>query len=324
MKKTIWLISILLIITSIARTASGSCVPQSPINKVVREQSAVGDEPNQAQAPSPQNPEPNQPTANATPAISSRLNQLLDRIEQTAVDLKTFQADMLYNQRDTLVDTLISRSGKIYYRTSGEKIDFRIHFADFKQQDLEDETPAETIKFDEDFVFDGRWLTARNERTKSIRRIEVSKNPANKESFRLGKGPFPLPFAIKKADVLREFNVKLIGCEEEKEEKEKTLCLAQESFHLELTPKADSSYAKEYQKLDLWFAQKTAAAYKVRFVKEGYEITTVEWQKIKLNQQISDKVFQLAPARAGWSEEITPLEEPASGGEESPPAGQKP
>jgi len=306
MKKTIWLIWLLIITAPFARPANGACCSQTPANKVTCDkESAAGDE-------------PNQPTANA---ISVQLNQLLDRIEQTAVDLKTFQADMLYTQKDTLVDTLISRSGKIYYRTRPESVDFRIHFADFKQQDLEDETPAETIKFDEDFVFNGRWLTTRNERTKSIRRIEVAKNPANKESFRLGKGPFPLPFAIKKADVLREFNVKLIGCEEEQEEKEKILCQAKESFHLELTPKADSSYAREYQKLDLWFSQKTAAAYKVRFIKEGYEITTVEWQKIKLNQPISDKLFQLAGAGAGWSEEITPLEEPATGGVETAPGG---
>jgi len=236
----------------------------------------------------------------AVDKVSPELNKLLDRIEKTGAALKSFQADMLFEQEQLLVDTVTIRKGYLYYRADKETVRFRIHFDDWLQKDLEEEATAKPVKFEEDFVFDGLWLTRRNERTKSVQRWEIAKKPRPREDFRLGKGPFPLPFAIRKADVLKEFEVKVHQADpNDKNEIE----------HLLLKPKKESSYAEEYVNLELWVNDRTALPQKMRYHSEDDEVTTISWTKIKADESIKDEVFELKPAGAGWTTEETPLEE---------------
>ena len=49
----------------------------------------------------------------------------------------------------------------------------------------------------------------------------------------------------------------------------------------------------------------------IRYETDDAEITTVKWSKIVLDEPINPKVFQLAPAGAGWSVEETPQPKPS-------------
>lgn len=237
------------------------------------------------------------------PAVPPELDTLLDKIEKTGAALKSFQADMLYQQEQLLIDTITIRNGKIYYQADEKTVRFRIHFADWVQKDMEDETSPPTVRFDEEFVFDGLWVTRRNERTKTIQRWEIAKKPRPREDFRLGKGPFPLPFAIRKADVLVEFEIKLIP----PDPNQKT-----DNEHLVLKPKKESSYADEYLSLALWVNRKTAIPQKISYLSADNQVTTVTWSNIKTDQVIKDNLFELEPAGPGWTTEETPLEETPS------------
>jgi outer membrane lipoprotein-sorting protein len=234
----------------------------------------------------------------------SKLEQLLDNIEQSGSKLQSFQADMLYVQFDPLRDALVKRGGRLYYRTDKAAVMFRIHFDDYLQQNLEDADPAKPVKYDEDYVFDGMWVTRRNAHTKTVQKWEVSKTANDREMFRLGKGPFPLPFAIKKKDIQENFDVKLLGPDPNNPAE-----LA-DTDHLQLLPKAQSNYARDYLQMNLWIDQKTSIPVQISYENIDYEVTTVTWTKIKTDNQIKDKVFELEAPGNDWDVDIKPLQEP--------------
>ena len=236
-------------------------------------------------------------------AVLPEINNLLDRLEEAGDKLKSFQGRMRYELLQQIIDTQTVRNGKIYYRRGDGMVRARIHFADYLQQDLEDDEKAKVVKFDEDYVFDGLWVTRRNAQTKTIQSWEVSKKQRDTEAFRLGKGPFPLPFTIKKKDVLEHFEVTLV------ESDPKVPTIDQQADHLRLIPKKQSSYAEDYIAMDLWIDIKTSLPSRISFEKDDYEVSTVTWSRIEIDKKIKDKVFQLKKAGKDWSVEEVPLEE---------------
>ncbi len=232
--------------------------------------------------------------------VSAKLNKLLDKVEKASVKLKSFEANMTYKQIQPLIETMVKRNGRLYYQVKGNTVQARIHFADFLQQDMDDEEPARPVKFDEDYVFDGMWVTRINARTKTIQKWQVARKKSNRNAFRLGKGPFPLPFALKKADMIKEFAITQMRADPNDPDN---------SLHLMLKPRPKSSYAKDYVQLDLWLSKKLFVPVQIRFEKGGdnCEINTVSWDDIKIDKKISPKIFTVPQPPRGWSVEETPL-----------------
>jgi len=234
--------------------------------------------------------------------LSPALEKLLAKVEKRGESLKSFQAAMLYEQNQPLTDTLTVRTGDMYYQADAKTVRFRIHFADYLQADMMEEQRPKPVKFNEDFAFDGMWVTRRNERTKSIQRRQVARTARNKEDFRLGKGPFPLPFALKRDDIVKEFEIQLM----KPDPKDKTF---KNADHLLLKPKPKSSFVDKYVKLELWLAQKDTVPVRMRYEVDNAETTTVTWSKIKIDKKISAKTFELKPGGADWDVEEIPLKQ---------------
>jgi len=253
--------------------------------------------------------EPNARCAAAKPVkveqLSPELEKLLAKVEQRGKSLKSFQGKMLYEQNQPLTDTLTVRRGDMYYQVDAKTVRFRIHFADYLQAYLEDEVRPKPVKFNEDFAFDGMWVTRRNERTKSIQRRQVAKTARHKEDFRLGKGPFPLPFALRRDDIVKEFDIQLM----KPDPKDKTF---KDADHLLLKPKPKSSFEEKYVKLELWLAKKDTVPVRMRYEVDNAETTTVTWSKIKIDKKISAKTFDLKPGGGDWDVEEIPLQEAAA------------
>ena len=229
------------------------------------------------------------------------LDRLLDQVEQAGAKLKSIQADMVFKQEQILLDTVTLRNGKLYYQTDGKTVKARIYFSDFLQKDLEEPKLARRIVFNEDFAFDGQWVRRRNERTNSRQLWEVSKSPHNKEAFRLGKGPFPLPFSIQKKDVVEHFEIASVKADP---------CDPPQCRHLKLIPRKKSPYAEEYLRMDLWISQRTALPEQISYEKDDFEITMVTWTKPVIDKKIKDSIFALPAVGRDWPPpEIHRLEE---------------
>jgi len=245
-------------------------------------------------------PAPKTSLANSCPAVDPELEKLLEKIEKAGAQLKSLQAKMSFQQVQSLIDVKEIRHGRLYYQLTKDTVMFRIRFKDFQQIDLDDENPQPAIPLQMDYAFDGLWFTKRDYRNKNIQRWEISKTPRSREAFRLGKGPFPLPFAIRKADVLKEFFPALPPADPNNPTPE---------THLQLKPKKDSSFAEQYVQLELWISPKTTLPERLRYETTDAEITTVNFSDIKLNKKINSKEFILSPPGPGWTTETIPLAE---------------
>ena len=239
------------------------------------------------------------PTQGATCTIEPEVDKLLTQIEEAGAKLKSFQGDMLFTVEQLLVDAIDNQRGKLYYQRKDKDVRFVIHFDEFQQISLDDDEPAPWMKAHNAIAFDGLWLTRRNARTKMMQRWEIARARQDHEMFRLGKGPFPLPFAIKKADVLQEFEATLAAAAPSD---------PAETAHLVLKPKKDSSYTEKYVQLELWVSQATGTAEQIRYETTDSEIHTVRWSKIKLDKNIPAKMFELKAPGRDWTVEETPLE----------------
>ncbi len=234
--------------------------------------------------------------------LGTKIINLLDKIEARSNTLKTFQAEMLFEQQQLLIETVTIRKGQTYYQADDRRVQFRIHFDNWLQKDLEEDiSTVNPTVYDEDIVFDGMWLTLLNARTKSGRKEEISKTPHNKEAFRLGKGAIPLPFAIQKKDIIKEFDISLVPTDPKKPEK-----LSEPATHLSLIPKAKSAFAEKYVSLELWISEKTTLPLRIRYRANDDEVTTVTWSNITADKSINPKTFQITTP-AGWDMETIPL-----------------
>lgn len=239
------------------------------------------------------------PDQGAVGAVDPAVDMLLGKIEAAGGKMKSFQGEMLFTVEQLMADAIDHQRGKLYYRRGDKTPRFLIHFDEHQQINLDDDEPEPWVKADDTYAFDGLWLTRKNARTKMIQRWEVAREGQDQEMFRLGKGPFPLPFAIKKADVLKEFEATLAAADPND---------PAGTAHLVLIPKKDSSYAEKYIKLELWVAQETATTEQIRYETTDSEIHTVRWSKIELDKDISSKMFELKSPGRDWTVEEVPLE----------------
>ena len=238
--------------------------------------------------------------AKSCAVVDAKVLAVLEAMEKKGAVLKSFEAEMVVRLEQLLEDDVRLHNGYLYYQATADTVRFRISFADLKQWYLDEAEPKKAVKYEEDWMFDGRWLTRRNGRLKIIHRWEVARQERSRESFRLGRGPFPLPFALKKNDVLKEFAVKLIPADANDPE---------ETVHLQLRPKKESDLAEQYVQWDLWVGPEDAVPRQIRIESTNYEIKTVGWSKIKLDEPIRAGKFKLKPGGKGWTTEVHPLEE---------------
>ena len=236
--------------------------------------------------------------------MDCRVGALLTEIEKASSELKSFQAEMKYDVFQPLVDSQRIRTGKLYYQVMDEIVYARIHFDDLLELDLmDDEENPKPVKFDEDYYFDGLWVHRMNAQTKTVERWEVARTRQARESFRLGQGPFPLPFAITKADLQEFFTVEIV-----KPESEETVQL-NNTIHLKLTPKPDTKYAKEYMMIEIWVQSDSYLPVKFSYQEKDYNQTSVLWSDIQTGKTIDEDKFKTPKKPRGWTETVHPFEE---------------
>ena len=226
--------------------------------------------------------------------------KLLDDMERAGARLKSYQADMVLRQEQVLMDALEIRRGELYYQVGKDEVQFRVHFGSLQEIDTAEseaeQRKVKPIRYDEDFSFDGQWLVRRDARTKTIERWQVAKEKQGAEAFRLGRGAllFPLPFALKKVDVLREFEATLLPSDPNDPAQVKT-------EHLLLTPKKGGAFAGEYRKLELWLSRENTVPVRMRFETDDHEVTTIWWSNVVTDKAIKAEQFELAPAGEDWT-----------------------
>lgn len=225
------------------------------------------------------------PPAATQPALDPQVDRILTRLETREVhDLRARVSWKLKYVLD-LDEDAVTKQGRIWYQQQKPVPKFLVHF-DRKI------TANRLHKLDERHMFDGRWYVELNSETKTLVRREIRRagDPAN--PYKLGEGPFPVPFGQKKADILKEFSVALVPPAPDD---------PPETDHLRLVPRPGSQTGRDYQAVDVWIARGGrfhGLPVKVHTAKKDgtgkvNSYLTITFDEIRLNEGFSGGVFEL-------------------------------
>jgi hypothetical protein len=184
------------------------------------------------------------------PAVDPAIDDLLTRIEASAQDLRTFSSAIRYQSTDALLGQKKIRTGTLLYElepdTKQRKL--AIAFTTF----IENGRRRTRNKI---YIFRDRWLVEVLPDERQFFKREIAPPSEQYDPFALGEGPFPLPVAQPKAEVLERFDVTMIDLPETG--MLATLNGENPPYGLRLTPKPRSSLAEQIAYVDLFYDRKS-------------------------------------------------------------------
>ncbi len=215
-----------------------------------------------------------QPAGPATiqAALDPAAETILDRLEARGKEIKDIEAALVFVKHDPVFDSTEKFEGTVLFKEEKPNPRFLIRF---DRSNLNGRVNEKK----EWHVFDGRWYIEAREKNTSIIKHEVLRPNEKREVFRLGQGPFPLPFGQKKADILKHFTVKLIA----PAPKDPPDC-----DHLELTPLPETEMNRKYDKMHFFIDRKLRLPSRVQTVeKESGDELTATFSTPRLNQALA-------------------------------------
>lgn len=243
---TIWLQSVLMgvVIAAQPLDGSGDSISESP--RWTQEADA------QEQATGQNTPPPTQRDTE-NPIDIETADGLLRRLEESADDLNSFDARLVYHK----IDPFGGREafgGRIVYRVDDaqEGEARRRRFAiKFDEHVIEGQRRARN----EHIIFDGAWLTEIRRDEKELIKRQIVPPGEVFDPLKIGEGPFPLPIGQPRDEVQARFETALV--EPPADDLVKALLREREVIGLQLTPRAETPEAEEYEKVAIYYDPET-------------------------------------------------------------------
>ncbi len=241
----------------------------------------------------------------ADPAVAPEVEAVLDRLEKADTELKDLRAKVRYTVKQLIKandddpDDVQHYVGSIKFLKYPEPTQFFIHF---EKRSVDNKWVNDPKQW---FIFDGEWLTTAKENGKTIEREQIVRPGEKSEFYKLGEGPFPLPFGQKKADVLEHFYVQLAppGQDDPKS-----------TDHLICTTKPNSSLANQFERIDLFISndeKSGLSGLSIKIIAENVKDQTREtitFSEIRRNKGLRrDKDFALPSFTKKWQQSERPL-----------------
>lgn len=238
-------------------------------------------------------------------SLAPGVDTVLDRIERADGDLRDLQAKIKYSVAQLLKaspsdpDEVENYFGTIKFLKRPETTQFYIHFEKWNDGALWMTDPQQW------YIFDGEWLTTAKENGRTIEREQIVRPGEKTDLFKLGRGPFPLPFGQSKADMLEHFDIRLVSPSGDD---------PQVTDHLICEAKPNSKVAERFERIELFVSNDAASpslglpvkivAYKA----DGQTRETVTFERIKKNKGLKLKRdFSLPPLTRKWEVSERPL-----------------
>jgi hypothetical protein len=148
------------------------------------------------------------------------------------------------------------------------------------------------------YAFDGVFLVEAREKEQRRVRKQVVGEGQHIDPFRLGEGPFPLPFGQTRLDMIKQFLVQK-GPQE-----------GDGGPHLICVPRPESDLARRYDRIDLFLSavpNRSGLTEKIVLQdRKDRQEKTIEFKSIRINGGLGDKDLDLPLETKSWTE----LEEP--------------
>jgi outer membrane lipoprotein-sorting protein len=199
--------------------------------------------------------------SNAGAQSDPNLEKVLSRMDATAADFRTAQANFEWEQYFKVVNDKDSQKGTVYYRRSGKEIQMMADITD----------PPKSVLFS-----DGK-VQVYEPKLKRVTSYEAGKNREAVESFLV------LGFGGSGRDMLKSFDVKYLGAE---------TVGGVNTAKLELIPKSDR-VRNVFAKIWLWIDPEHGISVQQQFFEPSGDYRLARYSDLKVNQKIPDSVFKL-------------------------------
>ncbi len=252
-----------------------------------------------------------QPKAAATstaPVADPDAKEILDALEKAGEKHKNIRADLDYMVLNKQLGDMERRTGWVAYRAAQKKkkesankdeedfevipAGFRIHFKTLQMAE------GPKLREEVDYAFDGRWLTVAKHRIRQMTRYQVAAKGETVEPFRLGRGPFPLPFGQKTREVVKYFKVTTRPAKEDDPEN---------TDYLKMIPRPFQRQKMGVTCIEMWISTETHLPVKIFTTDESGRETTAVFSDINTDAKQSDDVFHL-PRKVGWQYHVETLQ----------------
>ena len=240
-------------------------------------------------------------TKKAKAELKSPVDTVLEKLNQSAENLKSYQCNIEYLFSQPLLDSQTLREGVLYYKKDIDKKNqsaLRINFNTLTQDDEDKQ------KYIEQYVFDGVWLTHIDYQIKEVKKYQQTESNQPVDAFDLVSQNFPIIGFSQKQDLKKEFEIKLI------ERPQESVIPAQAGIHdftrLHLKVKPDSIYKDDYKSLDFTIDNKLNLPIEIIAVSTEDDIYRIKMLDAKANKKIDSKIFNVKIPK-GFGEEIIPI-----------------
>lgn len=223
----------------------------------------------------------------------ARVDDILDRLEEKGAAIKGLKCKLKYDYVTVeVVESRQIKEGELIFARGEPNSKFLVHFT----RKIADGVVQESGEY---FAFDGRWLIERNDRAKTIKKHEIAREGEKTDPFRIGQGPFPLPFGQKRADILKNFKVTLEPF---------TLGDPIQSRHLKCVPIPNTELASRYSRVDIFVDKRTELPVRIvtERLKDGNRIE-VDFNEVDTSEAPAGSRFSIEEPK-DFSVEIERLE----------------
>lgn len=236
-----------------------------------------------------------------TPPLTadSQVDDILSALQQSGTTLRDFSAKVGMEEMDNTTGAIKTRTGQIWYdRKPDGQVRMRLTL-----DKLIDDRGAIDRKIE--YLLKDGWLIDRDYNSKIEVNRQVLKPGEKIDLLKLGEGPFPLPIGQDPTEVHRQFNVtKLPAAQDVPEEQ---LPRVKDLLRIQLTPKPDSQFARDFASIDVWIHPADHFPRRIMTTNET-TVQTTDLQDLNINQSIPDKQFVLEeiPAET-WNRRSEPF-----------------
>ncbi len=241
------------------------------------------------------------PAPTTAPSVDPATRKILDAMEAAGKKTKTIQADLTYKLLNTSLGDSELRTGWVAYQAekivkSGTKTTtipsiFRVHFETIQMG------RGKTAKSPVDYAYDGKNLSVARARNKTVTRFQLPPGAKGSNMLQLGKGPMPLPFGQKTADMIKFF-----VCTNRPSRKTDP----KDTVYLSLVPRKEHAKDLSTMYIHMWVDTKTYLPVKIVTRDKSKNIITSTFSKTVINKPVKMSMFTI-PKPMGWKLIIQPL-----------------
>jgi hypothetical protein len=207
------------------------------------------------------------------PDVDRCVNRVLQLVEASGADLKSFTGDIAYRKDEALLNRTEIRTGTVVYeqnkdgkRRLGIRFDTRV-LGNRREQERKR------------LIFDDGWFIEIDEARQLTIKRQLVRSGDTMDPLRLG-GPFPLPVGQSKSDVLRRFSVEPAPPPDHAMFRG---LLEQPLEGLQLTPRAGTKEAKDWSRIDVWYDPATWLPLAVQATETNGDVRRIRLTKTTRN-----------------------------------------